>query len=142
MKMSPLTRKVLNLASSAIQACLDILAYQLILSSVLLLLGESIIFEARVFSSGIIVVCFTAGSLYGFGVLRKPFAAEKASLAKTGVLLVFLNVLFSVTTEYTVPLASMILSLALFFAASFFFRYSLRHVLARKIFRVPSAGTI
>ena len=140
--MSPITRKVLNFSSSILQAALDSLVYQLILSLILMLSSERIDFEARVFTSGLIILCFAAGSLYGFEVLRRPFAAEKIAFARAGILIVFLNVLFAVTSEYTVPLASMILSLAVFFAVSFGFRISLRHVTAQKFFRLPSTRTV
>ena len=139
--MSPITRRLLNIASLILHAAFDALIYQVILSIVLLILSESIAFEVRVFTSGITSVCFAAGSLYGFESLRRPFAAEKTALARTGVLLIVLNVLFALTSEYIVPLTSMILKLALFFCVSFVFRYSVRHVLARKFFRLKSART-
>ena len=120
--------------SSAIEATIDLLIFQAILSSVTSLLGESIASETRVFTSGTLIVCLAAGRLYGFMVLTKPFVAEKSALAKTGVLLVFLNVLFAMTTDYTVPLASMILSLAAFFMVSFALRYSLRHAMDNRLF--------
>ena len=139
--MSPAVRKILNLLSSIIHAAFDALIYQLILSVMLLILSESAPAEARIFASGIIIVCFAARSLYGFESLRRPFAVEKSELGRVGVLLVFLNVLFAVTSEYAVPLDAMILSLAAFFGANYTLRYSLRQVLAKKFFRFSSAIT-
>ena len=66
MNMSPAVRKILNLLSSIIHAAFDALIYQLILSVMLLILSESAPAEARIFASGVIIVCFAARSLYGF----------------------------------------------------------------------------
>ena len=122
MNMSPATRKLLLFASSCVHAVLDAVIHQVILS---LLCGE-LAFEFRVFMSGVIVVsCWSAG-LYGLGVLSRTFTAETRALVRSGLLVLFLNVLFAVTTENPVPLSDVIMTLAVFFAVSFALRCSLR----------------
>ena len=133
MKVSPLTFKILNILSAVIHAAFESLLYQLVLSGALMLLSENIDYEVRIFTSGIIIVSFLASSLYGFVSLLCPAAVLKVMFARAGMLLVFLNVLFAVTTEYIVPLKSIILSLAAFSSICFAYRYWLRQVLVRKI---------
>ena len=133
MKVSPLTFKILNILSAVIHAAFESLLYQLVLSGALMLLSENIDYEVRIFTSGIIIVSFLASSLYGFVSLLCPAAVQKVMFARAGLMLVFLNVLFAVTTEYIVPLKSIILSLAAFSSICFAYRYWLRQVLVRKI---------
>ena len=133
MKVSPLTFKILNILSAVIHAAFESLLYQLVLSGALMLLSENIDYEVRIFTSGIIIVSFLASSLYGFVSLLCPAAVLKVMFARAGLMLVFLNVLFAVTTEYIVPLKSIILSLAAFSSICFAYRYWLRQVLVRKI---------
>ncbi len=142
MKMSPLTLRALNLASSFIQASLDVLIHQLILSLSLFIFSEHLTFEVRVFLSGIIIVCFVFNSLYGFESLRQTFRHEKVSLRRAYILVSFLSVLFSFTSEVHSSLSVIVLSLALFFAVNLALRYSLRHVLSSglpEFFRVFKA---
>lgn len=129
MKMSPLTRKALNLASSFLQGVLDVILHQLILSFSLFIFSESLAFEVRVFLSGIIIVCLSFSSLYGFESLRHTFRHEKVSIRRAYILISFLSVMFSFTSEVPASLGVIIFSLALFFAINLSVRYSLRHVL-------------
>ena len=141
MKVSPLTFKILNILSAVIHAAFESLLYQLVLSGALMLLSENIDYEVRIFTSGIIIVSFLASSLYGFVSLLCPAAALKVMFARAGMLLVFLNDLFAVTTEYIVPLKSIILSLAAFSCICFVYRYWLRQILVRKIYGIIPSRT-
>ncbi|MBQ7593686.1 MAG: sugar transferase [Synergistaceae bacterium] len=128
MKMSPRTRKLLNLASGFLQASLDVIVHQLIIS----FLAGSLTFEVRVFLSGVIVVCFAFSSLYGFEALRRSFNAEKVLFVRSGILAAFLSVLFCLTSENPVSISQVLLCLVSFLCVSLLMRYSLRHVLASK----------
>ena len=129
MKMSPITRKALNLASSFLQGVFDVILHQLILSFSLFIFSESLAFEVRVFLSGIIIVCLSFSSLYGFEALSHTFSHEKISIRRAYILISFLSVMFSFTSEVPASLSVIIFSLALFFAVNLSVRYSLRHVL-------------
>ena len=128
MNMSPRVRKLLNLASGFLQASLDVAIHQLIIS----FLAGSLMFEVRVFLSGVIVVCFAFSSLYGFEALKRSFNAEKVLFVRSGILAAFLSVLFCLTSENPVSISQVLLCLASFMCVSLFMRYSLRHVLASK----------
>ena len=128
MKMSPLVRKVLNFASSILQASLDILVHQLIL----FFLAENLAFETRIFMTGIIVIVYFFASLYGFESLKRPFNAEKFLLVRSWLLIAFLSVLFCFVSEFPVSISEVLISLASFMCVNFFMRYSLRHFLASK----------
>ena len=141
MKVSPLAFKILNILSAVIHAVFEALIYQLVLSAALMLLSESIDYEVRIFTSGIIIVSFWASSLYGFVSLLCPAAVLKAMFARAGLMLVFLNVLFAVTAEYIVPLNSIILSLASFSCICFVYRYWLRQILVRKVVGITTERT-
>lgn len=130
MTMSPITRKALNFSSSVIQAALDFFIHQFILAAVLAFFAESLEFEVRVFMSGIIVACYAFSSLYGTAVLKLGFSYEKRSLTNAGILISFLSVLFSFTSNSYVPLFPVLLSLYVFMAVNLGLRYSLRCFLA------------
>lgn len=142
MYMSPRTRKILNLASSLLHAVLDAAVFQAILSSVLSLTSSVLAFEVRVFFTGIIIVGFSAGSLYGFESLRRSLKAERRAYIRSVMLIAVLCVLFAFTSEAEMSLSAVVLSLAGFFAVNVFIRLSLRHVVAsdpKKFFRFLTA---
>lgn len=128
--MSPLTRKILSLSSSIIHAAFDVLVFQAVLSAVLSLLSESLIFEVRAFFSGIVPICYACMSLYGVGILRYDFTEEKHRLSRAWVFIMILTLLFAFTVDTAIPLFPVMASLLVFMAVNFVFRYSLRQFLA------------
>lgn len=139
MRNSPFIRKILSLISSSIWIALDVLIHQSALSLILILSAEKLPLEARVFMSGVIVVCFAFSGLYRLGSLARPFTAD---IARAGLLALFLSVLFAVCSEETVPLSSIVGSMAVFSAVSIFVRHSMRRAVSAgmaKILRVFGA---
>lgn len=116
-------------ASCTIHAAVDSVLHQLILSFMLLLSRESITFRVRVFLTGIIVACFAFSRLYGSWFLKVSYAAEKRLLARSGILIAFLTVLFAFTTEEYVPLFAALMSLALFMVLNARIRLSIRNIM-------------
>ena len=129
---STLIRKVLNLSSALIQAAFDLIIHQAILSAVLALSSVTLETGYDVFLSGIIPLCYAFMSLYGVGILYHEFREEKRRLSRAWALCIILTLLFSFTSEQTIPFFPVMMSMLVFMAVNFVFRYSLRHVLASK----------
>ena len=76
-------------------------------------------------------MCYAFSSLYGIGILYRPFSEEKRRLSRAWALSAILTLLFAFTSEEAVPFFPVMASLIIFMAVSFGLRYSLRHVLAK-----------
>ena len=79
--------------------------------------------------TGIVILCLACSRLYGLGVLKVSFIAEKFLLMKAGTLITFLTVLFAFTSEEYVPLFAVLVTLALFMAVNVSIRRSVRRLM-------------
>ena len=113
-------------ASYILHAAVDSVIHQLILSFVLWIFSESISLRHRIFTTGIVVLCFAFSRLYGLGAWRVSLTAEKFLLTRAVTLITFLTVLFAFTSDEYVPLFAVLLTLVLFIAVNVSIRRSIR----------------